>query len=258
MHRRRQLVVAVASAALAISACGGPEASPSSRGGDLEGTLVVLAAASLRDAFGEVAEAFEAQNNGLDVQVSTDGSSRVAAAIVGGAPGDVFAAADSASLQTVVAAGLAVGPGTVFATNRLEIVVATGNPRGITGLSDLIAPNLVLSLCADGVPCGSYTRRAFERAGLSVPAAGGEASVAGVLTRVRLGEADAGIVYATDVRGATEVEGVELGDREQVLVSYPAVVLADALQPDAAAAFVAFLLGEDAQGIFAGRGFGPP
>jgi molybdate transport system substrate-binding protein len=218
----------------------------------------VLGAASLREALADVAPAFEARHQGVDVEVGVDGSSRLAAAIIEGAPADVFASADQASLDRVIDGGQAKGPGTVFATNELAIVVAAGNPLGIENLNDLLRSDVVLALCADLTPCGAYTRRALRRAGLEVPPSSAEASVADVLARVQLGEADAGVVYETDLRGASGVEGVELADDVQVRATYPAAVLADAPNPDVAAAFVAFLTSAEAQAILRSHGFGPP
>lgn len=258
--RRSRLLVGISMVALLAVGCGGSSSPSAQLGSDraLSGTLTVLAATSLRGAFTEVVAAFEAQHDAVQVEVSFDGSSGLAAALVEGAPADVFASADQASVETLVDAGLAAGSGTVIATNRLVIVVAKGNPFGIRRLADLADPALVVSLCADGVPCGTYARRAFARAGVDVPPTGGEANVAGVLSRVRLGEADAGVVYVTDGRGAPDLTSVELADDEQVVSSYPAVVLDHALRPASARAFVAFLTGVEGQRILAARGFGPP
>ena len=217
----------------------------------------MLAATSLTGAFDEIADAFEAERDGVDVTITYDGSARLASAILEGAPADVFASADEGNLAKVLDAGLADGPGTTVATNELQIVVAAGNPLSIGGLDDL-DDDVVLSLCAVEVPCGAYAAAAFERAGLPAPSAGEVANVRGVLSRVQLGEADAGIVYVTDVLAAEGVEGVDLAAGEQVAASYPAAVLADAANPDVAAAFVAFLTGPEAQAVLARFGFGAP
>ena len=117
---------------------------------------------------------------------------------------------------------------------------------------------MALSLCQEEVPCGRYAQQAFEAAGLPVPPAGQEDKVSGVLTKVMLGEADAGLVYVTDVLAAEGVEGVDLADDEQVLATYPASVLTEAPNPEAAEAFVLFLTGAEAQDILEGYGFGLP
>lgn len=220
------------------------------------GTVTVLAATSLTDAFGEIATAFEARHD-VEVELTFDGSARLATAIIEGAPADVFASADETNLAKVAEAGLTEGVRTPFATNELQILVAAGNPLGITGLEDLRG-DVVVSLCAVEVPCGDYAAEAFERAGLPVPSAGEEENVRGVVSRVLLGEADAGVVYVTDVLAAEGVEGIDLDADERVPASYPAVVVADGPNPEAAAAFVAFLTSTEAQTILADRGFRRP
>jgi molybdate transport system substrate-binding protein len=264
--RRTGVLAALLPLALVTVACGDtdePEGSGSSttaaeERSTLEGELVVLAATSLQEAFDEVEAAFEAAHPAVDVQVTTDGSANLATAIIEGAPGDVFASADAANLRKVVDEGLAGGSGTTFVTNLLQIVVEEGNPLGIDGLEDLSDPGVTLSLCQEEVPCGRYAVQAFEAAGLPVPPAGQEDKVSGVLTKVMLGEADAGLVYVTDVLAAGGVEGVDLAEDEQVMATYPASVLTEAQNPEAAAAFVEFLTGEEAQAILTRFGFGSP
>ncbi len=219
---------------------------------------MVLAATSLTGAFEEVETAFEKAHSDVDVQVSTDGSANLATAIIQGAPADVFASGDDANLQKVADEDLIEGDAVIFATNRLQIVVAEGNPLGITGLSDLNEPDVVLSLCQPEVPCGSYAAQAFENAALPVPPAGQEDKVSGVLTRVALGEADAGIVYVTDVLAAEDVDGVDLAEDEQVEVSYPAAALAGPADHEVAAAFVTFLVSDEVRAILEKYGFGVP
>ncbi|MEQ1788324.1 MAG: molybdate ABC transporter substrate-binding protein [Acidimicrobiales bacterium] len=227
-------------------------------GQESETSLTIVAAASLTDALGEVATAFEEQHPGVDVQLTFDGSAKLATAIVEGAPADLFASADAASLAKVAQEGLTTGEPVVVATNVLQIVVPEGNPGGIDSLDDLTNPELKLSLCGPEVPCGKYAAEAFEAGGLPVPAAGDQESVKGVLTQVQLGEADAGIVYLTDVLAADGVDGVDLAPAEHVQASYPATVLADASNPELAATFLAFLTGAEAQAILRDHGFGPP
>lgn len=259
--RARSTIVLLA-ALLVLAACGssgskGAASTTISNGSAIEGTLTVLAAASLTDAFTDVAAAFEAAHPGVHVELSFDGSSALATQILGGAPADVFAAADRSNLDKVVDGGAAAGEAVVFATNALQIVVEQGNPLGVTGLGDL-ASGLRLALCAPEVPCGRYAAEAFERAGLAVPAASAEENVKGVLTKVALGEADAGIVYVTDVRASADVTGVDLPAEHQVPASYPAVALAEAPNPAAAAAFLGYLTEPAAAAILGSYGFGEP
>lgn len=257
-----RLVGFIGSIALLTAACGGGARGVASSDqapgrGALSGTVTVLAAASLTDAFEEIGDGFEAANPGVKVATSFDGSSALAAAIAGGAPADVFASADQASMARLSAAGLLAEAATTFTANRLQIVVAAGNPLDLRGLADLRG-DVVVSLCAPEVPCGAYAAQAFERAGLAPPATGEAEDVKGVLSRVQLGEADAGLVYVTDVLAAEGVEGVDLAPGQQVEADYPAAVLADAPNPRAAAAFLAFLSDGEAQAILRDYGFVPP
>ena len=255
----RRAVSVLVIAAMAGSACGGDDGASGSPSGQpaIRGTVTVLAAASLTDAFEELATAFEADHPDVDVALTFDGSSALATQILEGVPADVFASADEVSLAKVVDAGAAAGDVVPFATSSLQIVVPEGNPLGIQGLADLTA-DLRLSLCAPEVPCGRYAAEAFGKAGLEVPPASGEENVRGVLTKVALGEADAGIVYATDVRANADVEGVDLPVAHQVRAVYPATVLADAPNPGAAAAFVDLLTSTSGQRILESHGFRSP
>jgi molybdate transport system substrate-binding protein len=251
----RTLRAVVLGLALVTAACGGGGSTATA--GNPAGTVTVLAASSLTGAFTEVAGAFEARHPGVHVALSFGGSSRLAAQVLDGAPADVFASADRDTMARVSAAGALSGRAVVFATNQLQIVVPAGNPRHIAGLADLTAPTRV-ALCRVEVPCGAYAVQAFERAGLSVPQAGMEEDVKAVLAKVQLGEADAGIVYVSDVRAATGVEGIDLPKEASVSATYPASVLRDAPNPATARAFVEFLRGAEAQRILAQAGFGPP
>ena len=253
------IVVGLLLAGCGGAGCGGTgDDDPSPATASLSGTVTVLAAASLTGAFGEIATAFEADNEGVDVQLSFDGSAKLATVIIEGAPADLFASADQPNMDKVGDADRLTGEESIFATNVLQIVVAEGNPLGIDSLEDLTEGDVALSLCGAEVPCGKYAAQAFDNAGLITPAAGDQESVKGVLTQVQLGEADAGIVYLTDGLAADGVEGVDLAADAQVEATYPASVLADASNPAAATAFLAFLTGDEAQAILERFGFGPP
>jgi molybdate transport system substrate-binding protein len=219
-------------------------------------TLVVLAAASLTEGLREAASAFESRHPGLTVQPSFAGSPTLAHQIEEGAPADVFASADEATMQRLVDGGHVAGPPAVFARNRLAIVVPPGNPKSIRSLADVARPGLVIVLCAPTVPAGRYAREAFAKAGVAVPRASEEADVKAVVTKVRLGEADAGIAYTTDVHAAAgAVDGVALPDAHDVIARYPVAVLREARNRSAAEAFVAFLTSEDGARILARFGF---
>ncbi|HEY8516318.1 MAG TPA: molybdate ABC transporter substrate-binding protein [Candidatus Binatia bacterium] len=221
--------------------------------------LTVSAAASLTAAFAEIGHAFEKSSPGMTVRTNFAGSSTLVRQILEGAPVDVFASADEANMQKLVDADAVEGRPETFARNRLTILVQRGNPKGIAGVADLARPDVVVALCAPEVPAGRYAREIFARAGVALPATSQELDVRAVVTRVALGEADAGIVYATDARAAGEtVAEVAIPDAQNVIARYPVAVLRDAKHPDEGRAFVRFLLGEQAQGILARHGFLPP
>ena len=208
----------------------------------------MFAAASLTDAFGEIAEAYTAET-GDEVIVSFAGSSDLAAQIDEGAPADVFASADPANMAKVVDDGSPRD----FATNRAEIVVEPGNPHGVTTLADLADPDLLVVVCAVQVPCGAYTSTVLERAEVELTPVSFESNVRAVLTKVRLGEADAGIVYATDVVATPDVDGVPIDETINVDATFPIAAL-----DDAGAGFVEFVLDDRAQEILRSHGFGAP
>lgn len=221
-------------------------------------TLTVFAAASLAEAFDELAARFEAAHPNVDVVVNSGGSTALAQQIVQGAPVDVFAAAAEPPMATVVDAGLASGP-VVFATNTLELVVPAGNPAAVSGLADLADPDLRVALCDATVPCGAASEQLLARAGVAAAPDTLESDVTAVLTKVRLGEVDAALVYRTDVAAAgDEVEGIEVPGAASVVNRYPIVALTDAAAADVAAEFVAFATGPSGRSVLDALGFGAP
>jgi molybdate transport system substrate-binding protein len=250
----------VALAALLLSGCArssAPAASGDSH--ELSGTLTVLAAASLTEAFGELEERFERDHPGVDVVVGYGGSSTLAAQVVSGAPADVFAAASSTTMATVSDAGLVVGASEVFARNTLMLAVPVGDPAGIEGIADLADPGLLLALCAPEVPCGAAAVNLLQTAGIEASADTLEEDVKAVLTKVELGEVDAGLVYVTDVRAAGDrVEGIRIPDADAAATDYPIAVLRDAPNPDAARAWVHLVLSETGAAVLADEGFASP
>lgn len=269
MTRRRihcAAVAAAAAVALALSGCtasvetGSDGAtSPASPGDELDGQLTILAAASLSGAFDELAVQFEQQHPNLDVlPISYDGSSVLATQLIGGAPADVFASADEVTMAKVTDAELADDPA-AFATNILQIIVAPDNPQRIEDLADLTDPELTVVACAPEVPCGAASRTLLDAADARLTPASEEQNVTAVLAKVKSAEADAGLVYRTDVAAAGgDVTGIPIEGAEQATNVYPLIALDDAPNPTAAAAFVAFVLSDAGQAILADYGFGAP
>ncbi|MDY0827653.1 molybdate ABC transporter substrate-binding protein [Microbacterium sp. BG28] len=260
--RRLSLIGLVVAGCLLLAGCAGtaePTPAPSASGAaELTGTLTISAAASLSAAFDEIAQGFEAEHPGVQIPpISYDGSSTLATQIIGGAPVDVFASADENNMNKVVDAGLAGDP-QVFATNTLVIAVPRGNPAGIASLGDLAKPGATVVLCAPEVPCGAASQKLLSAAGVTVTPVSQEQNVTAVLTKVAAGEADAGLVYATDVKGRDDVDSLTPDGAGAVVNRYPIAVLKDAPDAAVAAAFVAYVRGERGQAVLAAHGFGAP
>lgn len=253
MDRRYRIASPAALAAVVLAAVAGC-------GGDSGDRAVhVFAAASLSGAFTEIATAFEAEHADVEVVTNFAGSSALVTQIVEGAPADVLAAADTATMSRLADAEGVAAESRVFATNRVELVVAPGNPLGIDGLAALGDPALVVVTCAPVVPCGAYATEAFARAGVIVQPDSLEENPGAVLTKVVAGEADAGIVYATDVGAAGDtVAGVPIPPEHNVTAEYPIAVTSAADDPELAQTFVEFVAGPAGQSILASYGFGAP
>jgi molybdate transport system substrate-binding protein len=218
----------------------------------------VFAAASLTAAFQSVGAAFEKALPAVKIQFNFGGSSTVVQQIQQGAPADVFASADEGNMQKLTDGKALSGTAQIFARNRLQIAVGPGNPKHIAGLADLATPGLTIALCGPTVPCGHYAAEAFAKAGVRVPPASQEVDVKAVLSKVSMGEADAGIVYVTDVRAAGgKAEGVDIPEAHNVVARYPIAVLKSAPNAAAAAAFVDFVLSPEGQRVLASFGFLP-
>ena len=240
---------------LVAASCGsGDGGSDDSSGGN----VTVFAAASLTAAFTELGDAFTAANPDVEVTFNFAGSSDLVAQISDGAPVDVFASADLANMSKLADAGLAAGEPATFATNTAEIVVEPGNPLDIAGVADLADSDLIVVLCAPEVPCGAYAEQVVANAGTTVTPSSYEENVKAVVTKVTLGEADAGIVYRTDVIAAGDAaQGVPIPDDINVVAEYPIALVADAPNAAGAQAFIDFVLSPAGQGIVAAYGFGP-
>ena len=241
---------------LLLPGCAGDGAGSTGPRSDDE--LVVFAAASLTEALGELADVFE-ERMGVPVLLNLAGSQTLATQLVEGAPADVFVSADAAQMDVVASAGLLAGAPVTAVTNLLTIAVEPGNPRGVTGLEDLARPDLVVVLSAEAVPAGRYAREVLARAGVEVRPASLEQNVRAALARVAQGEADASIVYVSDVVAARgTVSAIAIPDERNVVATYPMAVLFRAARPDDAAAFAAFLTSEDAQSVLRSSGFSAP
>ncbi|MEV7799237.1 molybdate ABC transporter substrate-binding protein [Microbacterium foliorum] len=251
---RSTIAIALAAAALALAGCAAGSQSPTEgAGGAVSGDLTVYAAASLSGAFDEIGDAFEHENPDVRFTGVYDGSSTLVTQLLEGAPADVFASADEATMRKLEDA--AVDP-TLFASNTLVIAVPVGNPGGVETLADLA--DIATVLCAPEVPCGAASTSLLSSAGVDVDAASLEQNVTAVLTKVAAGEADAGLVYATDVVGRDDVEAIVPDGADEVVNHYPITALSEASNSAGAEVFVAFVLSEEGQRILADHGFGAP
>jgi molybdate transport system substrate-binding protein len=250
----RSLAAAAAAAAAAVLLLAGC-APAAEDGADAAGGATVFAAASLTASFTELADRFEKAHPGAAIELSFAGSADLAAQLVeGGAPADVFASADEATMQKVVAAGLVASDPADFATNTLQIVVPPGNPAGVETLADLAGVRAVV--CAPQVPCGAAAERVAEVAGVGLTPVSEESNVTDVLGKVAAGEADAGLVYATDVLGAAErVEGIVFPEASVAVNTYSVAALTESA---VAADFVAFVLSGEGRAVLADAGFQAP
>ena len=260
-------------AALVLTGCTGgsgdappgvAEVAPSGAGDPgLSGTLTVFAAASLTDVFTSLGDRLEAENPQLEVRFSFAGSSALATQLTQGAPADVFAAADEAQMVRVQDAGLA-DDAEVFARNRLVLVVPPANPAGlrlpggsgVPSLADILTSDVTLAVCAEEVPCGAAAATVLAAAGSPATPDTYEEDVRAVLTKVELGEVDAGLVYVSDVVAAgDQVVAFGFREGEQAVNEYRSAVLTDAPNPAAATAFTDLLRADAGRAALADAGF---
>lgn len=219
----------------------------------------MFAAASLRDAFGQIEATFEVEYPEVDVVLHLASSSSLREQILEGAPADVFASANTASMDQVVEAGGVVGVPTIFVHNLLQVAVPAGNLAGITGLADFANPDLLIGLCAEEVPCGSFGRQALANAAVTASLDTNEPDARALLTKIEAGELDAGIVYVTDVLAAgAGIEGIDIPEDLNVVAEYPIVALRGGTNPEATAAFVAFVISAPGKAVFVDFGFQSP
>jgi molybdate transport system substrate-binding protein len=232
--------LAILATALVLFACAGsPPAEPN---------ITVFAAASLQPAFDKIGARFKTTFNYAGTQT-------LLSQLQQGAQGDVFASADLAHMTTLQNAGMLQGQARTFAHNKLEIAVAKGNPKQIQRLADLSRPGLVVVLADPSVPAGRYAQQALTKAHVTVRPASLELQVTGVLSKVAVGEADAGIVYVSDVQTSAKVSGIPIPDEQNVIADYPIAILKSATNTTAAQAFVDLVLSPDGQAILKSAGF---
>jgi len=223
------------------------------------GAVSVFAAASLTESFTTIGKRFEAAHPGTTVTFNFAGSSALATQINQGAPADVFASAAPKNMAAVTDAGNGAGPPVTFVKNQLVIVVAKGNPKGITAPADLTRPGLKVALCAEAVPCGAAAKTALAAAGVKLTPVTLEQDVKAALSKVKLGEVDAALVYRTDAKAAAgDVDAVEFPESAKAVNEYPIIVLKNAKNSAGAQAFVDYVLSSDGAKVLTEAGFQAP
>lgn len=262
MKRTLGLALAGLLSVALIGGCGSSTQSSSSgpaTTGSSGGHLMVFAAASLKQSFTKLGEQFKTDNPGSSVEFSFAGSSDLVTQLTQGAKADVFASADTKNMDKAAQANLLTGAPVNFASNVLTIAVAPGNPKGIKTIQDLTKPGLEVVVCAPQVPCGSATMKVEKSAGVKLDPVSEESSVTDVLNKVTTGQADAGLVYVTDVRGSGgKVVGVDFPESAQAVNTYPLAVLKGTGNADLANEFVAYVTGAAGQQVLSQAGFGKP
>ncbi|WP_405823200.1 molybdate ABC transporter substrate-binding protein [Streptomyces sp. NBC_01390] len=267
--RRTLQVTGVSVAALlALSACSSSDDSSSAKSDTaasassspkLSGTVTVFAAASLKESFTTLGKEFEKAHPGTTVTFNFGGSDTLAASITGGAPADVFASASPKTMAIVTDKQDAVGTPATFVRNQLEIATLPGNPDKVSSLKDLTKSSLKVVLCDKSVPCGAAVQKTLDAAKLKLTPVSYEQDVKSALNKVVLKEADASVVYKTDVKAAgSKVEGVEFPESAGAVNAYPITLLKDAPNAEAAKAFIALVRSAEGQNVLTEAGFLKP
>lgn len=259
-HRFLQTAAVGTAALLTLAACSSSGSdTTSSSSSELSGTVTVFAAASLQESFTALGKEFEKEHPDTKVTFSFGGSDSLAASITSGAPADVFASASPKTMKIVTAAGDTSGTPATFVRNQLEIATLPGNPDKLASLKDLTRPGLKVVLCDSTVPCGAAAQKALEAGGLKLTPVSYEQDVKGALTKVELKEADAAVVYKTDVKAAGDkVEGVDFLESADAVNDYPITLLKNAGNPEAAKAFIELVRSAEGQKVLGEAGFLKP
>ena len=265
---RKPLAAVLVAGALAaiLAGCAFGTTSPAASGSagaseapKLSGAITVFAAASLKATFTKLASDFEAENPGTKLTLSFAGSSDLVTQITQGAPADVFASADTKNMTKLSDAKLIDGTASNFATNVLEIAVPPSNPASIRSFADLAKPGVKVVVCAPQVPCGAATDKVEQAAGTTLTPVSEESSVTDVLGKVTAGEADAGLVYVTDVKTAGDkVKGIPFAESDKAVNTYPIATVGTSRNKDLAAAFIATVTGSEGKKVLNDAGFGTP
>ncbi|MFJ6632461.1 molybdate ABC transporter substrate-binding protein [Streptomyces sp. NPDC091376] len=259
--RRAAAAVLTATLLVPLAACGGNDSKKdptptASIGGPPSANLTVLAAASLTDVFKTAGAAYEKKNPGTHIRFSFAGSQELVAQVKQGAPADALVTADTKSMDSVKAD---TATPAIIARNRLVIATTEGNPHKIDDLKDLADTKLKVVLAAPEVPAGKYSRKILDAQKITVKPVSQEPNVRAVLSKVELGEADAGLVYKTDAASAPDkVDAVDIPDAQNAIAEYPAAALKQSKNAKAAAAFVAWLSSPEAQKVLQDAGFQQP
>ncbi|MEO5608955.1 MAG: molybdate ABC transporter substrate-binding protein [Ornithinibacter sp.] len=266
--RRPLALVLTTATLLLVAGCGSDASTDSSSAatgsaavsaGEGDVALTVFAAASLKKTFTEIGQQFEASHPGTTVSFNFAGSSDLVTQIQQGAPADVFASADTKNMAKATGDALVQGSPVDFATNTLQIAVPPGNPGKVTSLKDLTNPSLNVVICAAEVPCGSATKKVEAAAGITLTPRSEESSVTDVLNKVQTGEADAGLVYVTDVSGAGDkVEGIAFEESSAAVNRYPIGALKTSKNLTLAQEFLAMVAGPEGAAVLRAAGFGAP
>ncbi|MEW2449262.1 molybdate ABC transporter substrate-binding protein [Streptomyces parvulus] len=269
-RRTVQVVGASAAALLALSACSSSDSdSDSGSGGKsegatggaekLSGTVNVFAAASLTESFTALGKTFEKEHPGTKVVFNFGGSDSLAAGITSGAPADVFASASPRTMKVVTDADAASGTPATFVRNQLQIATLPGNPDSIASLKDLTGPGLKVVLCDKSVPCGAAARKALDASRLELTPVSYEEDVKSALNKVVLKEADAALVYRTDVKSARDkVEGVDFPESADAVNDYPITLLKDAPNAAVGKAFIELVRSAEGRKVLTEAGFTAP
>jgi molybdate transport system substrate-binding protein len=256
LRERRTAVALMAAALLAPLAACGSGGDEQDKGSGPKAALTVLAASSLTDVFKEAGAKYEKEHPGTEVKFSFAGSQELAAQVKQGAPADAVVTADTKTMDGIESE---TGTPTVIAKNRLVIATRKGNPKKAEHLKDLSDSGLKVVLAAPEVPVGRYSRQVLDKQKIKVDPVSEESDVRAVLSKVELGEADAGLVYRTDAASAPDkVDAVEIPDGQNAIATYPAATLKASENSKAAAAFVKWLSTPAAQKLLRDAGFQKP